>query len=79
MDHGQATLETVSDSPPSQSVLKPTPMKAFARNTSAAAMMQSHKEARRPVPNPPVANTFQARALWDYNVENEVDTRALST
>jgi len=35
------------------------------------AMMQSHKEARRPVPKPPVANTFQARALWDYNVENE--------
>jgi len=79
MDHGQGTLESDSDSLPSQPVLKPTPMKAYSSNTSAAAMMQSHKEARRPVPKPPVANTFQARALWDYNVDNEVDTRVLST
>lgn len=71
MDHAQGTLETLSDSPPSQPVFKPTPMKAYASNTSVTAMMQSHKEGRRPVPKPPVVNTFQARVLWDYNVNNE--------
>jgi hypothetical protein len=75
MDHAQGTLETLSDPPPSQPVFKPTPMKAYANNSPVTAMMQSHKEGRRPVPKPPVVNTFQARVLWDYNVDNEVYTR----
>lgn len=61
------------DSPPpnNNSVLKPTPMKPYSNDTSVTAMMQSHKEARRPVPKPPVQNTFQARALWNYNTDGE--------
>ena len=81
MGHALDAPETSSssDSPPphTNNLVKPTPMKAYTSNTSATAMMQSHKEARRTVPKPPVANTFQARALWDYNVDNEVNTRIL--
>ncbi|CCA71463.1 hypothetical protein PIIN_05402 [Serendipita indica DSM 11827] len=33
--------------------------------------VENVRDGRRPVPKPPVVNTFQARALWDYNLDNE--------
>lgn len=32
------------------------------------------QQTRRPVPKIPVAPTFKAQALWEYNIDNEVST-----
>jgi hypothetical protein len=69
----QSSLQmlSIADSPPPTSNGAINGTKGYL-DTSAASL------ARRPVPKIPVANTFQARALWDYNVDNEARTPPLS-
>lgn len=63
---------SISDSPPPPdnyyAAANSTPTNATSKfnGTTSVAL-----QPRRPVPQPPVVNTFQARALWDYNTDNE--------
>lgn len=63
----QANLQmlSITDSPP------PTSNGAINGTTKGYPDTSAASQARRPVPKIPVVNTFQARALWDYNVDNE--------
>lgn len=40
----------------------------------AAVPYTEPPQTRRPVPKVPVAPTFKAQALWEYNIDNEVST-----
>lgn len=67
---------SISDSPPPPdnyyAAANSTPTNATSKfnGTTSVAL-----QPRRPVPQPPVVNTFQARALWDYNTDNEVSSQ----
>jgi len=69
----EASLQelAISDIPPSS-----TPTNALVKQpqvipNSGPTPYIEPPETRRPVPKIPVAPTFKAQALWEYNVENE--------
>jgi hypothetical protein len=78
----EASLQelAISDIPPSS-----TPTNALVKqsqvipnNVPVSAMPYTEpQQTRRPVPKVPVAPTFKAQALWDYNIDNEVSTPLL--